>query len=395
MAHLAGDVHVRQKVHLDLQQTVAGASLAPAATGIEGEAPRPVATGLGLLRGGKKIAYVVEEIGVGGGVGAGRAADGALVDAYHLVQILQSLHGGVLAGVGLHAVQLGAQPLIDDLVDQRGLAAAGDAGDAGEGPQRHGDVDVFQVILPCAPHRQELPIAGAAGGRHLDALFPAEVLARQAIGIGHDLLRRAGGHHLPAVGSGAGADVDEVVGGPHGVLVVLHHNEGIAQIPQAAEGSQQLVVVPLVQADGGLVQNIQHPHQAAADLRGQPDTLALAAGQGTAGTGQGQVAEAHRLQKAQPGADLLQDLCGDELLRLRQGQAVEEGQLLIHRQLRSLPDGQATHRHRQRLRLQAAALTGRAGALGHELLDLPLAGVGLSLLIPTFQIVGHPLEGLI
>ena len=55
-----------------------------------------------------------------------------------------------------------------------------------------------------------------------------------AIGIGHDLLRRAGGHHLPAVDSGAGADVDEVVGGPHGVLVVLHHNEGIAQIPQAA-----------------------------------------------------------------------------------------------------------------------------------------------------------------
>ena len=289
MAHLTGDVHVRQKVHLDLQQTVAGAGLAPAATGVEGKAPRPVATGLGLLRGGKEIAYVVEEIGVGGGVGAGRAADGALVDAYHFVQMLQSLHGGVLAGVGLHAVQLGAQPLIDDLVDQRGLAAAGDTGDAGEGPQRHGDVDVFQVILPCAPHRQELPIAGAAGGRHLDALFPTEILARQAVGIGHDLLRRAGGHHLPAVGSGAGADVDEIVGGPHGVLVVLHHDEGVAQIPQAAEGGQQLVVVPLVQADGGLVQDIQHPHQRGADLGSQADALALAAGQGGGRPVQGQV----------------------------------------------------------------------------------------------------------
>ena len=194
----------------------------------------------------------------------------------------------MLAGVGLHAVQLGTQPLIDHLVDQRGLAAAGDAGDAGEGPQRHGDVDVFQVILPCAPHRQKFPVAGTAGGRHLDALFPTEILARQAIGIGHDLLRRASGHHLSAVGSGTGVDVDEIVSGPHGVLVVLHHNEGIAQIPQAAEGGQQLVVVPLVQADGWLVQNIQHSHQAAADLRGQPDTLALAAGQGAAGaTGSG------------------------------------------------------------------------------------------------------------
>ncbi len=53
------------------------------------------------------------------------------------------------------------------------------------------------------------------------------------------------------------------------------------------QGGQQLVVVPLVQADGRLVQDIQHPHEAAADLGGQADALALAAGQGAAGRGTG------------------------------------------------------------------------------------------------------------
>ena len=42
---------------------------------------------------------------------------------------------------------------------------------------------------------------------------------------------------------------------------------------------EQLVVVALVQADGRLVEDIQNAHEARADLRGQPDALALAAGE--------------------------------------------------------------------------------------------------------------------
>ena len=40
------------------------------------------------------------------------------------------------------------------------------------------------------------------------------------------------------------------------VLVVFHHDEGVAQIPQALESSQQLVIVPLVQANGRFIQNM-------------------------------------------------------------------------------------------------------------------------------------------
>ena len=109
LAHLAGHEDVRQEVHLDLQHAVAGAGLAPAAPDVEAEPPRAVAPALGLLSGGEQVPDVVEEAGVGGGVGPGCPADGALVDVHHLVQILDSLDPVAPAGVDLHPVQLRAQ----------------------------------------------------------------------------------------------------------------------------------------------------------------------------------------------------------------------------------------------------------------------------------------------
>ena len=117
----------------------------------------------------------------------------------------------------------------------------------------------------------------------------------------------------------AGAHVNDIVGGAHGILVMLHHDKGVAQIPQLPQGLQQFVVVPLVEPDGGLIQNIQHPHKAGSDLCSQPDTLALAAGEGCGRPAEGQILEPHAPEEAQPGADLLQDLVRDHALRPGEG----------------------------------------------------------------------------
>ena len=79
-----------------------------------------------------------------------------------------------------------------------------------------------------------------------------------------------------------GAEVDHVVGRPHRVFVVLDDDHGVALIARAAQRFQQPVVVARVQADRRLVEDVEHADQAGADLRGQPDALALAAGQGRA-----------------------------------------------------------------------------------------------------------------
>ena len=77
--------------------------------------------------------------------------------------------------------------------------------------------------------------------------------------------------------AGAGADIDDVVGGAYGLLVVLDHDQGVAEVAQVQQRLDEPGVVALVQADGGLVEHVEHPHQARADLAGQADALRFTA----------------------------------------------------------------------------------------------------------------------
>ncbi len=175
------------------------------------------------------------------------------------------------------------------------------------------DTSTWRRLFSAAPRMVRvwpLPFRRSAG---TGIFFAAgEVVPGDGAGGVHDLLRGAAGHHLASVDPGPGADVHDIVGGPHGVLVVLHHQEGVAQVPEVLHGVQEHVVVPLVEADGGLVQDIEHPHEGGADLGGQADALALAAGEGGRGPAQGQVLEAHRLEEAQAVLDLLEDALGND-----------------------------------------------------------------------------------
>ena len=104
LADLAGHVNIGQEVHLDLELTVARAGLAAAAAHIEAEAACAVAARLRVRGRGEEVADVVEEICIRCGVGARRAADGALVDADDLVEEFLALDSLTAAGVDLHAV---------------------------------------------------------------------------------------------------------------------------------------------------------------------------------------------------------------------------------------------------------------------------------------------------
>ena len=89
-----------------------------------------------------------------------------------------------------------------------------------------------EIVLRRPNDLQNFSVSRTAGSGNFDFLFAGEVLPRQAVGVGHDLRRSARRHHLSAMDARAGADVNEVIRCPHGVLVMLHHDEAIAQIPQ-------------------------------------------------------------------------------------------------------------------------------------------------------------------
>ena len=118
-------------------------------------------------------------------------------------------------------------------------------------------------------------------------------------------------HDLATVLAGSRADVDHPVGGADGVLVVLDHDQGVAEVLEPDQGLDQPVVVALVQPDRRLVEHVEHADQARADLGRQPDPLGLAAGQRAGRPVEGEVVEADVEQEVEPLLDLLQHPLGD------------------------------------------------------------------------------------
>ncbi len=85
-------------------------------------------------------------------------------------------------------------------------------------------------------------------------------------------------HHLAAMYAGPRPQIDDVVGLPDRVLIMLDHDDRIAEIAQIHQRVEQPLVVALVQADRGFIEDIHDADQARPDLARQPNALRLAAG---------------------------------------------------------------------------------------------------------------------
>ena len=160
-----------------------------------------------------------------------------------------------------------AEDGLQGLVYQCGLARAAYAGDHDELAQGEFHVYVFQVVAPCPAQGDALAVALAPLLGHFDPHFAVEVLCGDGVRPEH-VLRRALEHHFAALASGLGAYVHYVVGVEHHVLVVLYHDDGVAQVAQLLERLDEAVVVSLVQADTRLVEDVEHVDQLGAYLRG-------------------------------------------------------------------------------------------------------------------------------
>ncbi len=197
--------------------------------------------------------------------------------------------------------------------------------------------------------------------------------------------------------AGARAHVDDMIGGADGLFVVLDDDHGIAEIAQALQRFQQLLVVALVQADGGLVQHIEHAGQARADLRGETDALAFAARQRAGAARQRQIFQAHIVEEAQALADFLQDARGDLLLLLGQMlvEIAEPGVGELDRLFADLADMQAGDLDRLRFGLEAIAAAIDAGAGVLKALQLLAHPGGIGFLEAALHVGNDAFEALL
>src|SRR6266699_2590422 len=137
-------------------------------------------------------------------------------------------------------------------------------------------------------------------------------------------LRPSSGDEMATEFAGARPEVDHEIGGADRSLVVLDHEHGVPEVAQTLERLQQPAVVPLVQPDGGLVQDIKDADQTGSDLGGQPDALAFPTRQRPRRPVQRQIIEADVAQEAEPLADLLQHAARDQRFALGEGDVGEE-----------------------------------------------------------------------
>ena len=160
---------------------------------VEAESSRLVAANLGIRQACVEVADCVEDLDVGGGVRSGRAADGRLVDIDDLVEVFEAVNAFVSAGIDvLGTVEVAGEGFADDVVYQRTLAGAGNAGDANESPKGISTVR-FLRLLCLAPRtvsqwvERAVVVASLFGKRRegacADGFLPAVVAGRAPLAV--------------------------------------------------------------------------------------------------------------------------------------------------------------------------------------------------------------------
>ncbi len=178
----ATQVHVRQELHLDVLKPGAPAGGAAPRARVEAEGAGGVLALARQRRHGKQGAHGVEGTHIAGRVGAGRLADGRLIDKVDRAQPVGTQQLVVLAGRVGGQAEVAQQRGVQDVLDQRRFARSAHPGHAHQALQRERDVQVLQVVLTRALQDQARRVFG-----HRAAQAQADGAARTQVGTGQGL----------------------------------------------------------------------------------------------------------------------------------------------------------------------------------------------------------------
>ena len=264
VALLAGHVDVGQEVHLDLDLAVALAGLAAAALDVEAEAAGLVAARSRLLGLGEELADVVEDAGVGGRVGARRAADRRLVDVDDLVDLVEAVDPVVGAGRSFAWCRRLATAWCRVSLTRVDLPEPETPVTQQKTPSGNRDVDVLEVVLAGAADRQRRRVGrrrcAGTSMRFLPERYWPVSEAGFFVDLGGRAVRRSRGRRVRRR-PGRGRP-----GGRRRIIVPSSCSTTITVLPRSRRRSQrrdQLLVVALVEADRRLVEHVHDADQAA------------------------------------------------------------------------------------------------------------------------------------
>src|SRR6266404_6945767 len=373
-ADLAHHVNVRKKIHFDAAEAVALAGFAAAAFHVKTEAAGAVAALARFGKHGEEIANRSENAGVGGGIRTRCAADGGLIDLDDFVDLIPAENFAMSGGRFRGAIELLREGAIENVVDERGLAGAGHAGDDREHPKRKRDIDVFQIVGAGAENLNRFAVGAAAFFGNGDFGGTTQILTGEGFRRVFDLLRLALGDEVAAGVARAGAEVDNEIGAADGVFIVFDDEDGVAKIAKMFERAEEAIVVAGVEADAGLVKDVQNAAKARADLSGEANALGFAAGERGSRAIEAEITETDREKEIDALGDFLEGTRSDFFLagsQLRED-FVHRGTRGSERKRGEIGNGPAGKLHSERFGAKTLAVADAAKRGGH-ILRHPLA----------------------
>ncbi len=117
-----------------------------------------------------------------------------------------------------------------------------------EDAERDADVEVLEVVLVGVADLEE-GLGRPPRGRHGDLLLAANVLGGERVAVAQEGRPGPLEDDLAAGLAGARPHVDDVLGGPDDVRVVLDDDDGVADILERTEDLDEAVVVAGMEAD--------------------------------------------------------------------------------------------------------------------------------------------------
>ena len=246
----AGDVHVREKLHLDFFKALAFARLAASALNVEREGTRRIAPDPRQFGLRQEPPHRVKRLGIGEQVGARSSANGRLIDKNNVGQLVAAQNSTACARDADRLPALLFEAAIQHVFHQRRFARAGHASHAHQAAERNGDIDIPKIMCTRALDGQRIFFLDRpAFLRERNAQPSGQVLTGQRLLVFEQLGIRTVEHDLAAFFTGQGPQVDDIIGLANNLRIVLDHNDRIPVVAQVLQNTDQTLAIARMQAD--------------------------------------------------------------------------------------------------------------------------------------------------
>ena len=151
LAFCAAHEKIAQKLHLNLFKTCARATFAAAVAGIKREGACGESLGHRFRLRGKQFADAIKQTQIKNRGGTRCARQRRLIDHHYLANPVRADHRFARPRFLIRGLSFRTQQIpIKHIMDECGFAGPGNTGHARKHAKRQINVDVFEVVLPCA-----------------------------------------------------------------------------------------------------------------------------------------------------------------------------------------------------------------------------------------------------